>query len=77
MPRLVVLHGAEADLVEIGIYIARDNPTRASSFIDEIEARMAEIARRPHPPSLRGEAEATPTAHTRHRGCVVACGSSQ
>jgi toxin ParE1/3/4 len=30
---------AETDLVEIGIYIARDNPTRALSFIDELETK--------------------------------------
>ena len=30
---------AETDLVEIGVYIARDNPTRALSFIDELETQ--------------------------------------
>ena len=30
---------AETDLVEIGIYIARDNPKRALSFIDEVEIK--------------------------------------
>ena len=30
---------AETDLVEIGIYIARDNPKRALSFIDELEIK--------------------------------------
>ncbi len=30
---------AESDLAEIGVYIARDNPTRALSFIDELEAK--------------------------------------
>ena len=30
---------AETDLVEIGVYIARDNPKRALSFIDELEIK--------------------------------------
>ena len=35
---------AERDLADIGDYIALDNHRRAASFIDEIEARVAEIA---------------------------------
>jgi plasmid stabilization system protein ParE len=30
---------AEADLVEIGLSVARDNPARAHSFVDELEAK--------------------------------------
>jgi len=38
---------AERDLVDIADYIARDNLPRALSFIDEIEARFAQIASQP------------------------------
>ena len=38
---------AERDLQEIGDYIAFDNPTRALSFIQEIEKRFTEIAQHP------------------------------
>jgi toxin ParE1/3/4 len=38
---------AERDLQEIGDYIAFDNPTRALSFIEEIEKRFTEIAQHP------------------------------
>ena len=40
MARLVVLPAARADLIEIGDFIALDNPGRAASFITEIEAVM-------------------------------------
>jgi toxin ParE1/3/4 len=38
---------AEADLEEIGDYIARENPVRAVSFIDEIEATCQKLAEQP------------------------------
>lgn len=38
---------AEADLREIGDYIARDNPKRAESFIDELLAHGEKIAAMP------------------------------
>ena len=47
MPRLVILPAARADLIEIGDFIAQDNPGRAVSFMAEIEARMAQTAERP------------------------------
>ncbi len=47
MARLVILPAARADLVEIGDYIALDDPGRALSFVAEIEARMREAAERP------------------------------
>lgn len=46
--RLVVLPLAKADLVEIGDYIATDNPARASTFVAEIEAMIfGQIAKGP------------------------------
>lgn len=38
---------ARADLVEIGLHIAQDNPDRAESFVAELEARIRAIAERP------------------------------
>jgi len=45
--RLVVLPGARRDLIEIGDYIALDNPRRAASFVAEVEAEIARIAAQP------------------------------
>ncbi len=38
MARVVLRRAAIGDLREIASYIARDNPERAESFVDEIEA---------------------------------------
>lgn len=46
--RLTVLPAAKADMIEIGDYIAADNPARARSFVAEIEAVIfGKIADRP------------------------------
>lgn len=42
-----LLPAARADLIEIADFIALDNPTRALSFIAEIESTMTTIAERP------------------------------
>ncbi|SFD36451.1 type II toxin-antitoxin system RelE/ParE family toxin [Tropicimonas isoalkanivorans] len=47
MPRLVILPAARDDLVEIGDFIALDNPARAVTFLAEIEAKMRQAAERP------------------------------
>ncbi len=44
---LVFAPAARADLTAIGLYIARDNPSRAESFVAELEALAAKIADRP------------------------------
>jgi toxin ParE1/3/4 len=44
---------AELDLEEIGDYIARDNPRRAISFIEEIRARCFLILQTPQGSPLR------------------------
>lgn len=41
--KLVFSPKAAEDLEEIGDYIARDNPTRALSFVAEIEARCRKL----------------------------------
>jgi toxin ParE1/3/4 len=47
LPRLVFSPRAEADLEGIGDYIARDNPARAISFLDELRAHCDRIAATP------------------------------
>ena len=47
MAKLVILPAARADLIDIGDFIALDNPPRAFSFIAEIEAKIMEIGKRP------------------------------
>jgi toxin ParE1/3/4 len=47
LPRLVFSPRAEADLEEIGDYIARDDPARAISFLDELRAHCDHIAATP------------------------------
>ncbi|AEO49778.1 plasmid stabilization system protein [Rhodospirillum rubrum F11] len=44
---MVILPAARLDLIEIGDFIALDNPERAASFVAEIEARMIQAADRP------------------------------
>lgn len=45
--RLLLSPRAAADLEEIADYIARDNPTRAASFIQELEAKCRSAAATP------------------------------
>jgi toxin ParE1/3/4 len=47
VPRLVILPAARADLLEIGDFIALDNPERALSFLAELEHVMHAAAERP------------------------------
>lgn len=47
MPRLVFSPRAERDLEEIGDYIARSNPARALSFLNELRTRCDRIAANP------------------------------
>ncbi len=44
---VVLSHAAEADLEQIGDYIARDNPSRAVSFIQDIVDRCRHLAEMP------------------------------
>lgn len=47
MTRLAYLPAAVADLREIALYIAEDNPERAISFVDALRAKAAETVERP------------------------------
>ena len=44
---VVLAREAEADLEEIGDYIARDNPARAIAFVQELIARCRYLAETP------------------------------
>lgn len=44
---VVLAREAEADLEEIGDYIARDNPARAITFVQELIARCRHLAETP------------------------------
>jgi toxin ParE1/3/4 len=46
---------ADLDLEEIGDYIARDNPSRAVSFVRELREQCAKIAAMPRNAPLRHE----------------------
>ena len=47
MKPVTVSDRAEADLADIADYISLDNPRRALSFADELEARFDDICERP------------------------------
>ena len=38
---------AKADLLDIAIYIAADNPTRALTFVDELESKCVKLGNAP------------------------------
>jgi len=45
--KVVVSPAARADLIEIAAYIARDNPSRALGFVDELETRCLDLGQAP------------------------------
>jgi plasmid stabilization system protein ParE len=64
--RIVILPAARRDIIEIGDFIALDNPARALAFVAEIEARThpsakpkaatrapSQVASHPHTPGRR------------------------
>jgi addiction module RelE/StbE family toxin len=53
--KVVFASEAKADLLEIGDYIARDNPARARSFLSELKSAAKGLARFPkrYPPLPR------------------------
>ena len=58
MKRLGFTPAARADLLEIALYIAEDNPERAMSFVAELEAKAAVAAE--HPASFPARDEISP-----------------
>ncbi len=47
MTVVIVSEAAKADLRDITIYISRDNPERAASFVEELIAKMQVVGERP------------------------------
>ncbi len=45
--KLQIMKAARADLRSISAYIARDNPLRAETYLEELIAKMELIAERP------------------------------
>ena len=45
--KVTVSPAARSDLIEIAIYIAQDNPDRALSFVDELEAKCFKLGQQP------------------------------
>jgi toxin ParE1/3/4 len=60
---------AEADLIEIAAYIARDNRERAHGFVDELEARCADLIA--FPDSGRARPELAPDLRSKPHGRYV------
>lgn len=56
--RLEFSPAADADLVEIASFIARDNVARAVTFIDELEATCAMLVDFPHSGGARSDLRA-------------------
>jgi toxin ParE1/3/4 len=58
---------AVADLADIGAYIAKDDPKRARSFVDELEARCARLIEYPETgrarPELASDLRSKPHGH--------------
>jgi len=55
MSRVRLSQRAAIDLEEIGDYIARDNPHRAITFVDELQAACRKIADHPEAYLLRSD----------------------
>jgi toxin ParE1/3/4 len=53
--QLLFSPAARADLLEIAAYIARDDPGRALSFVEELEARCADLVTYPEVGRARPE----------------------
>lgn len=66
MRRLEFSPEATADLADIGGYIARDDPQRARSFVDELEARCAGLIE--YPDTGRSRPELAPHLRSKPHG---------
>jgi toxin ParE1/3/4 len=69
--RLHLSRRAQIDLVEIADYIARDNPERAASFIDEILEHCRGLIAFPRAARLRPEVGDGVRIATFHRYLVI------
>jgi len=60
---------ADADLVDIATYIARDNPGRAHGFVGELEGRCAQLLG--FPESGRARPELAPDLRSKPHGRYI------
>jgi toxin ParE1/3/4 len=60
---------AEADLLDISGYIARDNPERALGFVNELEARCVDLLA--FPESGRARPDLAPSLRSRPHGRYI------
>lgn len=63
---VVITDEAEADLENIGNYIAIDNPVRADTFVQELVERCLQLAEMPHAFALVPRYEHTGVRRRRH-----------
>jgi plasmid stabilization system protein ParE len=64
--KLVFTDEAKADLLQIGEWIAEDNPPRALTFVDELETRCARLTAMPR---------AYPLVPRHENSRIAACGA--
>jgi toxin ParE1/3/4 len=67
--RLLFSPEAEADLADIAAYIAADDPARALSFVDELEASCAGLT--DYPDAGRARPELAPDLRSKPHGPYV------
>ena len=66
--KVVISAEAEDDLRALRHWIAEDNPSRASSFLDEIEAKIADLEQWPFSFPVAFQCSAGPVHRRVHRG---------
>ena len=69
--KLVFSAHARADLTGIGDYIARDNPARALTFVEEIEKKCRALPALPFAHPLVARHEASGIRRTIHGSCLI------
>jgi toxin ParE1/3/4 len=69
LSRLEFSPEAEADLLDIAVYIARDNPQRAHGLVDELERRCADLLG--FPESGRARSELVPNLRSKPHGQYI------
>jgi toxin ParE1/3/4 len=68
---IVIGSRARADLAEIGDHIALDNPMRAFTFVDELEARCGALDPHPQRFPLAGRFDGRPVHKLSHAGYLI------
>src|SRR5262249_12307958 len=69
--KLVFTDEAKADLLQIGEWIAEDNPARALTFVDELEARCDRLTAMPRANPLVPHRESSGVRHVPHGNYLI------